>query len=568
MKFLTSQVTYFLSRGESRQNIAALLKYLVFLLAVIAAFTIIFHLLMVYVEGRDYSWLSGLYWTLTVMTTLGFGDITFESDIGRVFSVVVLLSGVVLLLIMLPFTFIRFFYAPWLEAQIHALAPREVPEGTKGHVIICSLDSIAVNLIDRLDHNGIPYFVIEGDPTTAAHLRQDGISAVQGEVDSRITFERLNVREARLIFANLEDTINTNITLTAREAAPKVPIAAIVADEDSMDILELSGATHVFPLKQRLGESLANRISVGEKRANVIGSFDDWDVVEFTVQHTALEGKKIRETGIREQTGVNIIGVWERGRLLTADPDHLLEEFSVPLGVGTKEQIGSLESLLVTVEPASRSVIILGGGKVGRAAALALKEKGLTVFMVEKEHGRCDPIAGYLDRLTVGDAADRDALIAGGLMESSLVILSTNDDAVNIYLSIYCRKLNPDVRIISRVTHERNIEAMHRAGADFVLSYAQLGVESVMSVIQSRTPIVMGEGVEFRLLDLPKVLEGKTLQESEIGRRTGLIVLAIRRDGELIASPPPDTPLRRGTKLNVLGTVQQIKDFKREFNQS
>ncbi|HSI88279.1 MAG TPA: NAD-binding protein [Pyrinomonadaceae bacterium] len=568
MKFLSSQVTYFLSQGESRQNIAALIKYLTFLLAVIAAFTIIFHLLMYYVEGRYYSWLSGLYWTLTVMTTLGFGDITFESDIGRVFSVVVLLAGVVLLLIMLPFTFIRFFYAPWLEAQIHALAPREVPEGTTGHVIICGWDSIAVNLVDRLDHNGIPYSVIESDPTAAAHLRQDGISAVQGEVDGRLTFERLRVRDARLVFANLEDTTNTNITLTVREAAPDVPIAAIVADEDSVDILELSGATHVFPLKQRLGESLANRISVGETRANVIGSFDDWDVVEFTVQHTALEGKKIRETKIREETGVNIIGVWERGRLLTADPDHLLEEFSVPLGVGTKEQIESLEKRLVTVEPASRSVIILGGGKVGRAAALALKGKGLTVFMVEKEHGRCDPIAGCLDRLTVGDAADRDALIAGGLMESSLVILSTNDDAVNIYLSIYCRKLNPDVRIISRVTHERNIEAMHRAGADFVLSYAQLGVESVMSVIQSRTPIIMGEGVEFRLLDLPKGLEGKTLQQSEIGKRTGLIVLAIRRDGELIASPPPDTRLRRGTKLNVLGTVQQIKDFKRVFPKS
>src|SRR5690606_35554521 len=113
MKFLTSQVTYLLSRGENRQNIAALLKYLAFLLAVIAAFTVIFHLLMYYVEGRYYSWLSGLYWTLTVMTTLGFGDITFESDTGRIFSVVVLLSGVVRLLLNLPFTFIRFAFAPW-----------------------------------------------------------------------------------------------------------------------------------------------------------------------------------------------------------------------------------------------------------------------------------------------------------------------------------------------------------------------------------------------------------------------------------------------------------------------
>ena len=102
-------------------------------------------------EDREYSWVTGFYWTLTVMSTLGFGDITFESDLGRFFSIIVLMSGIVLLLIMLPFAFIRFFYAPWLEAQIHTQAPRQVPADTKGHVIICRYDSIARNLIKRLD---------------------------------------------------------------------------------------------------------------------------------------------------------------------------------------------------------------------------------------------------------------------------------------------------------------------------------------------------------------------------------------------------------------------------------
>jgi hypothetical protein len=60
-------------------------------------------MLMLY-EGRQYSWVTGFYWTLTTMSTLGFGDITFHSDAGRLFSVVVLLSGIVFLLVMLPFT--------------------------------------------------------------------------------------------------------------------------------------------------------------------------------------------------------------------------------------------------------------------------------------------------------------------------------------------------------------------------------------------------------------------------------------------------------------------------------
>jgi Trk K+ transport system NAD-binding subunit len=561
MKFLATQITYFLSQNQSRRNINALVKYIVFLLAVIAVYTVLFHFLMFYAEGRDFSWVTGLYWTLTVMSTLGFGDITFHSDIGRAFSIVVLLSGIVLLLIMLPFAFIRFFYAPWLEAQIHAQCPRAAPPGISGHVIICQYDTIAPNLIKRLVQNRIPYFVIEPDPAIAAQYFHEGISVIQGNVDSRLTYELLRVSMARMVFANTADTTNTNITLTIREVAPNVPITAIVTDEDSIDILELSGATNVLPLKRILGEHLANRISVGRQRAHVIGKFDDWTVIEFTVHDTPIEKLKIRDTRIRELSGVNIIGVWERGRLLPADPDKVLFDYSVPVAVGTPEQIKKLEEMLKVEQPPPQAVLILGAGKVGRAAAHALKKNNVTVFMVDEKKEMREKIGTIPDRFTVGDAADRETLMKGGLMESSLVILSTNDDAVNIYLSIYCRRLNPDVRIVSRITHERNLEAIHRAGADFVLSYAPLGAESVMSLIQGREPVIMGEGVELFKVRLPLRLAGKTLEESRIGALTGLIVLAVQDGNEINANPFPSTLLPKNSKLSMLGTSEQLQRF-------
>jgi len=94
------------------KNAAALPEKWFFL---ITTYSVLFHFLMEY-EGRRFTWITGLYWTLTVMSTLGFGDFTFTSDLGQVFSVIVFLSGVLMLLITLPFTFITFFYAPWLEA--------------------------------------------------------------------------------------------------------------------------------------------------------------------------------------------------------------------------------------------------------------------------------------------------------------------------------------------------------------------------------------------------------------------------------------------------------------------
>ena len=47
-------------------------------------YSVLFHVIME-MEGQRHSWLTGLYWTLTVMSTLGFGDITFTTDLGRLF---------------------------------------------------------------------------------------------------------------------------------------------------------------------------------------------------------------------------------------------------------------------------------------------------------------------------------------------------------------------------------------------------------------------------------------------------------------------------------------------------
>jgi voltage-gated potassium channel len=92
VKFLPAQFAFILQEGDARRNLRALAMYLAFLPAVIILCAILFHWIMWTVEGQRHSWLTGLYWTLTVMSTLGFGDITFTSHTGRAFSVVVLLS--------------------------------------------------------------------------------------------------------------------------------------------------------------------------------------------------------------------------------------------------------------------------------------------------------------------------------------------------------------------------------------------------------------------------------------------------------------------------------------------
>jgi Trk K+ transport system NAD-binding subunit len=568
MKYLPSQLAYLTSQREARANLRALAKYLGFLLLLVVLYAVGFHIIKLYVEHEQHSWVTGFYWTLVVMTTLGFGDITFTSDIGRVFSIVVLLSGVVFLLVMLPFLFIRLFYAPWLEARVRQRAPREVASTVQGHVLIAEYDPIASGLVERLAAESIPYFVLEPDPVKAGQLFSDGISVLAGENDNRATYARAAAHRARLLLANCEDTTNTNITLTVREIAPQLPVVALVEELDSIEVLELSGATVVLPLKEQLGDYLANRADAGRPEAHIVGEIRGLQIAELPAHDTPFVGKTIRDTHLRQQTGLSVVGFWERGQVLPAYPDTEVGADSVLIVAGTNEQIQALNALLPAAVPESPPVLVIGAGKVGHAAVRALKRKGLRVHAIDRTEAALVPIAGEVDAVFVGAANDRRLLERAGIQSARTVLLTTNEDAMNIYLAVYCRRLNPNLRIVSRITHERNLEAIHRAGADFVLSYTTLGIEAVMSLLRGRPPVLLGEGVELFSVPVPSGLAGRRLRDSAIGSRTGLSVVALERGEQLVAPLTSETVLPAGAQLLMLGSPEQRAAFADAFGKA
>ena len=541
-------------------------KYIAALVALVALYGWIFHVLMA-LEGQEHSWFTGIYWALTVMSTLGYGDVTFASDLGRVFSTVVLVSGVILLLIILPFLFIRFVYSPWLEQQSYRRlnALRSAPADVSGHVIICSNDPIVEGLTERLRIAGIRAFVIEPDPVAARQMHDEGHPVVAGDVDAIGTYVAARVAEARLVLANASDTVNSNIVLTVREVTSTVPVLAVAESEDSVDILELSGATRVLPLKRHLGEHLARRVSAGSARANVIGRLDDLVVAEFPVHETPFQGRRIRDTTLQEALGVRIVGAWERGAVRRVGPDYLLEPQSMAIVMGTPARIRELDEALAIYDANPHPVILIGGGKVGCAAARALRNRGVRVHIVERDESVSARIRDIPDALFVGDAADRGLLEEAGIAEAPSILLTTHDDAMNVYLTVYCRRLNPSARILTRVTHSRNNEAILRAGADFVLSYAALGVEVVSSIVEERELLMLGEGVGLFDIPLPRGLSDRVLADAEISERTGLNVIAVREDGQLRLPPFEGIAMSPDAALIALGTPEQRRAFSDAF---
>jgi Trk K+ transport system NAD-binding subunit len=202
-------------------------------------------------------------------------------------------------------------------------------------------------------------------------------------------------------------------------------------------------------------------------------------------------------------------------------------------------------------------VIIIGGGRVGRAAARNLAAAGLDYRLVEQQADRMrDP-----ERYVIGDAADLSVLERAGIRETSSVIITTHDDDVNVYLTIYCRRLRPDVRIIARARLDRNVSTLHRAGADAVLSYASTGATAVWNVLSRDNTLQIAEGLDVFRVPLPADLAGRALQDSQIRETTGCTVVAMAVDGRLESSPDAHAPLPAGADLVLIGDADSEHRF-------
>ncbi len=560
MKFVAFQMASFLKQTGTRRNVAYFLRFLALLIALIAIFSIIFHYIMMY-EGQEHSWLTGVYWTLTVMTTLGFGDITFSSDLGRFFSIIVLTAGLILLLVMLPFAFIQYVYSPWLEAQKKTNAPRKLGDSINNHIIVVGLNPISLNLVQVLSHYGFYCVVLSPDIQKSLDLEDQGFHVVVGDYDDGNTYKNLEVDKAALLVALDTDIRNTNIIFSAREVNDFVPIISRAESSDSEDILTFAGSTKVFLFRKMLGEALAERVIGSSKGFSYHASFSSLLITEKSIDNTTLVSKTLTECNIRAKTGVNIVGLWQKGSFISPNPNEALPPSATLVMAGTEEQIEEFDKVFgVNKEIAEKQkVLVIGCGKVGYAAAKALHRQGMEVSVVDKAQ-----IANLPDEIAtiVGDAADIEILKKAGIDDVSSVVITTHDDDINIYLTIYCRRLRPDITIFSRASLDRNVNILHRAGANTVLSLVSLMTNAVVNMLAPGKFFMLRDGLSFFSTKVDKSLVGKSLIESKIREKTGCSVVGMKlKDGTLQINPDPYRKLIKNDEIYLIGETEAQNKF-------
>ena len=108
----------------------------------------------------------------------------------------------------------------------------------------------------------------------------------------------------------------------------------------------------------------------------------------------------------------------------------------------------------------------------------------------------------------------------------------------------------------------------HRAGADFVMSYASMGANAVFNLLKRSNILMVAEGLDVLKIRIPASLQGKSLAESSIRAKTGCSVIAVSKDGAMEINPDPHAPLPAEAEIVLIGTVEAERRFLEVYRDS
>jgi len=213
--------------------------------------------------------------------------------------------------------------------------------------------------------------------------------------------------------------------------------------------------------------------------------------------------------------------------------------------------------------------IICGAGRVGRSAARELARRPLPFVVVDMNEEKLSKYQqeGWLTY--VGDATQAPVLQELRIAHASGLVAATTTDAINIYIILTARSLNPKLKIIARAAEEEAEKHLYTAGADSVVSpYKFAGYRIAQTFMRPNVVDFFDTAMnQQRPLEIEEVkvsrgarFIGKTLEGSRIRQELGVIVLAIKgENAPMRFNPPPDAMIHEGDHLIAMGDPDGLR---------
>src|SRR5438876_1222162 len=225
--------------------------------------------------------------------------------------------------------------------------------------------------------------------------------------------------------------------------------------------------------------------------------------------------------------------------------------------------------------------------KIAIALVLSVLALGIVGYMLIEHFSFIDALFTTVDMMsTVGITAqplsDHGRLFTiviiilreAGIQYAQALLVATDQDANNIYITLSARNLNPNLHIVSRANHDETIVKLKRAGADRVLSPYTIGghrmanlalqptvVDFFDTLINAENPDL---AVQEVILPAHSPFIGKTIVDAQNMLTDGTMILAIKKPSGLVMGSRLETRIESGDAAMIVGTPEQLAAFARK----
>lgn len=318
---------------------------------------LLFALLFVGVLGfkivSHYSWIDAFYMTIITITTVGFGEVHPLDDTAKIFTIFLILAGVVILGYALSIITEYIFSKNNFEELKQKKMQKKI-DSFKNHIIICGYGRNGKQAAKKLLAYDKHFVVIEKNKELIDNSQNDSIPFVFGNANEDEVLLQAGVdRASNLILAMPNDAVNLFVVLSARQLNNKLKIISRASQETSYSKLKLAGADNVILPDKIGGDHMASLVVIPDlmefvDNLSIIGKYNT-NIEEIAVEklYNTYEIKTIRDLDLRRKTGCTVIGYKDvQGEyIVNPEAEIKLEPNSKVIVLGRPEQIEKLNSI-------------------------------------------------------------------------------------------------------------------------------------------------------------------------------------------------------------------------------
>lgn len=305
-----------------------------------------------YIRLEGWPLVDAFYMTVITISTVGFGEIRAMSNVGRLFTSILIVMGVGAA----AYTFSS--VADYIVAgELRGVLRRQRMENRirklENHYIVCGYGRVGTQVAQELAHSHVETVLIDLINERFEELEAAGIITVVGDASADAVLLQAGIERASGLCSCLpEDADNVFVTLTARTLNPKLTIIARANTQENERKLRIAGADHVINPYSISGHRMARQLM----HPNVVEFMDvvmRRGQVEMLIEEirvsadSRVKEKSIAECNIRQRTGANILAVRRPGgkTFTSMGGEFVLMAGDLLIALGTPDQLESLAGM-------------------------------------------------------------------------------------------------------------------------------------------------------------------------------------------------------------------------------